>query len=329
MNRRQFVLSLAGTATVGWTGWNALSGSLETAGLREVTRHFHALGTSVAITALHADEAAAGRAIEAGFRELQRVEAILSLYQPQSEVSRLNRNAFLPSPSPELCEVLNLASSLSRRTFGAFDITVQPLWELYASLQGRKPSPKKLEAVRRAIDYRRVRMETDAVRLLDGARITLNGIAQGLAADAVGRVLRQHGVRSALVDTGEIGAVGRKEKRPWKIGVKDPRQPGRLSALTSLENRCLATSGDYESAFTEDFRLHHLLDPRTGQSPPELASVSVAAPGAMLADGLSTAAFVLGAEEGQRLIENFPGADALFITKNGTRRQTGNFPAIF
>jgi thiamine biosynthesis lipoprotein len=157
--------------------------------------------------------------------------------------------------------------------------------------------------------------------------VTLNGIAQGYAADAAMRVLRAHGIEHALVDAGEFSARGTNAKRnAWSIGIQHPREREAFAALARLENRCLATSGDYETAFSEDFSQHHIVNPHTGRSPEELASVSVLAPDAMTADALSTALFVLGAERGQELLREFPATDALIITKNGRHIATRGFP---
>lgn len=157
--------------------------------------------------------------------------------------------------------------------------------------------------------------------------ITLNGIAQGYAADAAMRVMRAHGVRHALIDAGELGALGRSRGRaPWSAGIQHPRVADAFAALARLEDRCLATSGDYETAFSADYSRHHIVDPRSGRSPGELASVSVAAPTAMLADALSTAVFVLGTERGLALLREHPGSDALLITKSGRHLATAGFP---
>jgi thiamine biosynthesis lipoprotein len=123
--------------------------------------------------------------------------------------------------------------------------------------------------------------------------VTLNGIAQGYAADAVRAALQSHGVEHALIDTGEFGALGRSPRgRAWTLGVEDPHHTGRLIAALELDGRSLATSADNRSAFTPDHRHHHILDPATGDSPAALSSVSVAAPSAMRADALTKVMFM-------------------------------------
>ena len=166
------------------------------------------------------------------------------------------------------------------------------------------------------------------VRLTDkGMAITLNGIAQGYAADRVRSVLQSHGVTNALVDVGELAPVGTKSStQPWTAGIQHPREPDAYVSLARLNGRCLATSGDYATAFSPDKRYNHIFDPATGCSPLEFSSVSVVAPTATEADALSTAVFVLGLEKGAELVRATNGADALLVRKDGSVVRTDGFP---
>jgi thiamine biosynthesis lipoprotein len=142
----------------------------------------------VAITVLHHNESAARRAIDAALTELEVIEAALSLYRPDSQVSQLNRHRELANPTSHLLRLLQVAQDMSERTDGAFDITVQPLWELYANAQRARqlPSERDVEIARRQVNWKRVRFARDRVWLYGtGTRITLNGLAQGYAADRV------------------------------------------------------------------------------------------------------------------------------------------------
>ena len=286
-----------------------------------MTQSSHALGAKVTMTALHADEAAAREAVEAAFAELEAIEAVMSLYRPESELCRLNRDSVLEKPDARLVEVLRFAAQVSEKSGGAFDVTVQPLW----TLKGAKADAEMLARV----DWKKLRIEEQQIVLEKGMAVTLNGIAQGYAADAAMRVLRAHGIDHALVDAGEFSARGANAKHDaWSIGIQHPREREAFAALARLDNRCLATSGDYETAFKDDFSQHHIVNPRTGRSPEELASVSVLAPDAMTADALSTALFVLGAKRGQELLREFAGTDALLITKNGHHIATAGFATV-
>ncbi len=301
-------------------------------GLRTVRVSSHALGSRVSITALHGSERVARQAINAALVELDRVEGVMSLYRPDSQLCRLNRDGRLNRPDPSLVEVLRTADSVAARTGGAFDVTVQPLWVLYARTQrdGRLPDEAELDRVREKVGYRKLsvggsRLQFDG----DGMAVTLNGIAQGYAADQAAAVLRNLGIEHALIDTGELLPLGAKpDGACWTAGIQHPRNPDAFAAVVPSDGRALSTSGDYESDFSPDHRHHHILDPRTGRSPVAFSSVSVLAPTAIEADALSTALFVLGPARGLALIAAFPGVDALFILKDGRSVTTEGFPAV-
>lgn len=311
-NRRRFFALAAGACGALMTGCS------RQAGLQRVSRQSKALGATVTMTVLHADESAANAALAAAFAELERIESVMSLYRPASQISRLNRERVLEYPDPSFVEVLRYAANVAGKSGGAFDVTVQPFW----TLKGEKPNAATLALV----DWQKVEIGDNRIRIAPGMAITLNGIAQGYAADAAMRVMRAHGVEHALIDAGEFSAYGTNaENAPWRIGIQHPRQRDAFAALTQLENRCLATSGDYETSFSDDFSRHHIFDPHTGESPGELASVSVLAPTAMSADALSTTLFVLGAKRGMEFLRHYPDTDALLILKDGRRMATTGF----
>lgn len=330
LNRRRFLsLSLGSgvAALAGGFAWNGLKTSPSDAA---VTRRAWALGSDVSMTVLGLPADRAERALDAAFAELELVEQVMSLYRPGSQLCRLNRERILHQPHPYFLAVLAMAEQTSRQSEGAFDITVQPLWQLFADCQkqNRLPTDDEIASVRAAVDWRAVEVSRGQIRLhAPATAITLNGIAQGFAADRAIAALRDHGVEHALVNSGEIGCLGRKpDGDDWTVGVQHPREPDAFVALTSLQGRSLATSGDYETTFSEDFSTNHIFDPRTGHSPSELASVSIAAPTAMQADALSTAAMVLGADRTLALIESLAEVDALLVHKDGSLRSTNGFP---
>ncbi len=344
INRRQFLYVAAGTGgalSLGAAAWllrNAtsagstqqLSREVAHAGLQSATRTSWALGSEVSMTALHARPDVARGAVDAAFAELELVEELMSIYRPHSQLCRLNRDGVLDDPHPHFVEVLQYAQTMSQRSGGAFDVTVQPLWALYAEAKkaAALPDSEAVAAARRQVDWRRVEISSRQIRLRgEGTAITLNGIAQGYAADRAIVALRSRGVAHALVNTGEIGALGDKaDGERWTVGIQHPRHEDAFISLAKLADRCLATSGDYATTFSDDFRFNHVFDPRSGRSPDELASVTVAAPTAMQADALSTAVFVLGPERGLELVRSMPGTDAFFVLKDGRTLITEDFP---
>jgi thiamine biosynthesis lipoprotein len=272
----------------------------------------------------------AARALELALVELQQVDQVLSLYRPDSAVCRLNRAGVLDRPHPFLVQVLRQARRLSEQSGGAFDVTVQPLWDLYAAAKkaGRLPDAVEIETARRKVDWRKVEVTQDHVRLHErGMAVTLNALAQGFAADCVLATLRAQGIQHALVNTGEIGAMGRKEGgEPWTLGIQHPRRPDAYVALARLSDCCMATSGDYATRFDDEYRRHHIFNPATGGSPTELASATIVAPSGLDADGLATAVMVLGQERGLKLLESYSGAEAFLVLKDGATIMTPRFP---
>jgi thiamine biosynthesis lipoprotein len=256
--------------------------------------------------------------------EARRIDGLMSLYDPASQVFRLNRDKVLHAPDPHLLAVLSHARALSRLTLGAFDITVQPLWRGFHDATGAPPARERLRSL---VDWTGVQAGPGRVVLgRAGMAITLNGLAQGYAADLALAALRGHGIRHALVDTGEYAALGRAGARPWTLCVRDRRAQDGLAARLVLDGRCAATSGDHAAAFTPDRPHHHIVDPATGDAPAELASVTVVAPTGLEADGLSTAFMVMGARRAHTLAARLPGVDLLTIGKGGETWKSAGFP---
>ncbi|MFO1497535.1 MAG: FAD:protein FMN transferase [Verrucomicrobiota bacterium] len=320
MRRRRFFLLALGAAGLAAVGQRTLR-----KGLHRLERKSLALGAPVTLTAYHLDPAAGEAALSAAFEALEAIEEVLSLYRPGSEICQLNRDGFLDQPHPDLVKVLGSALDWSRLTGGAFDPTVQPLWPLYACR--RQPEAAELESACRLIDWRSIRLDDHRIQLNPGQSITLNGIAQGFAADRVCDVLRARGVEHALIDTGEFGSLGDKPGgEHWKVGIQHPRKREACIAWAALDGRFLATSGDYETAFNDDFSSHHIFDPATGRSPGLLSSVTVLAPSGLEADALSTAIFVLGPSRGLDLAASRRGVDCLVVRTNGQIIATAGFP---
>lgn len=233
-------------------------------------------------------------AIEA---ELLRLERIFSLYRADSALVQLNRSGRLRRPPPELLEVLTLADMLHAATAGAFDATVQPLWLARAS-GGPEGAAKALTG------WEWVRFDAGGVTLArPGMALTLNGIAQGYITDRIADLLAGRGFGDVLVDMGEVAARGQAgDGTGWRAGIATPE--GRITQRLTLRDRALATSAPFGTRLTGGAA--HILDP--GGRTPTSRLVSVSAPRAALADGLSTALCLLDAEEMLRALARFEGA---------------------
>jgi thiamine biosynthesis lipoprotein len=281
------------------------------------------MGSIANLTVMSADAANARLALTAAFDRMQALEAIFSRFQPDSWLSRLNRTGSVRGTPPEFRTVIDHAVKVSDLSEGAFDITVEPLLELYraAARSGDRPDAVAVTTARQRIDYRAIDIRGDQVRLLrPGMALTLDGIAKGYIIDEGIRTLEAYGLTKAMVEVG--GDLQARGPEPWHIGIQSPHAVSNaISRVIEVHNQALTTSGDYVNTFTEDRRLHHILDPRTGLSPTELSSVSVTAGSACTADALSTALMVMGVESGLRLLQRIDNVSALFIGKDG--RTTG------
>lgn len=298
-----------------------------------VIRSTWLMGTSARLTVVGTDRDEAEAAADATLAEMERLEAVLSAYRPDTPLSRLNAAGRLADPEPALLEVLTLAERISTLGEGAFDLTVQPLLDLYDARRGGPslPSPAAVEAARALVDHRGVHVDPTAVTLArPGMRITVDGIATGYILDRGTAVLRARGFPNVLVDVGgDIVARGeRAPGRAWRIGLRHPRPGPALVGTFEVRDAAVATSGDYLHAFTADYARHHIVDPRTGWSPPELASATVIAPDAATADALSTLAFVLGARRARDLLEALPGCEGCFLDKELRMTRTAGFRLV-
>lgn len=323
MKRRTFIVSAVG----------AMAGVAGSALPRDTPLHHGAalaFGTTISISVVHPDAQLAARAIADGLQAAQQVDRLMSIYHPDSQVYQLNRDGVLAQPDPRLLEVLAQAAELSRMTAGAFDVTVQPLWRLYseAAARGQLPDDVERRRAQMLVDWRELAVGKEQISLRRaGMSLTLNGLAQGYAADLALAAVQAHGIRDALLDTGEFVARGQKPgRRPWILGVRDPRDTGALAATLYAQGCSIATSGDYECSFTPDYRHHHIFDPSKGESPDELASVTVLAPTSLLADGLSTAFMVMGWERASALAAQLQAVDLMAIDKQGRERRSAGFP---
>jgi len=296
-----------------------------------LSRSFNALGTTMTLRVAHDSNAQAEEAIAAGEAAVRRVEDQMSLFRDSSALCELNRRGFLRNPEPELLKVLRIAQDVSRRSQGAFDVTVQPLWLAYSAAQQHQTLPDAAEVARaRALTgWKDLQISEREIRLARaGMGVTLNGIAPGFAADLIQTRLRAHGVRQALISTGEWASLGKAPLgRDWILGVDNPRQQGSVLARLAMQGRCVATSADDECTFSADHRCHHIIDPRTGYSPPVFSSVTVMAPHCVMADAVTKVIFMSGYESALPLAKAW-GVDVLVVEKSGRWQATKGVPLL-
>jgi thiamine biosynthesis lipoprotein len=284
------------------------------------------------------DEVALRAGVE---RVLEAVNASLSTYRPDSELSRFNRSAetgWVPATA-DLLRVVTEAQRVGRLTGGAFDVTVGPLVNLWGFGPGRGedrvPSATEVEEARARVGYARleVRDPPPAVRkAIPDLYVDLSAIAKGYGVDRVSEYLESQGVGRYLVEVGgEVRGRGRNARgTPWKVAVERPAEGERAAyAVVEVDGVGVATSGDYRNFFEKDGRRYsHTIDPATGRPVTHaLASVTVVSDTCMTADALATGLNVLGPEAGYALAER-EGIAALFIVREGqgfTHRATAAF----
>ncbi|MEM8533626.1 MAG: FAD:protein FMN transferase [Chloroflexota bacterium] len=322
LTRRQFIRVLAvGTGASVATG---LGLGLQTQSqLQTINETRLLMGTLVSLTLVSQDHDIAQTAVTAAFDRMAELEAIMSCFNPHSQLSRLNRDGYLVAPPPALYEVVQEAMRISVLSDGAYDPTMKPLGDLYAECwnnQQSLPSAEQIDQTRKLVDRRNMVVAENEIHFTQpGMGLTLNSIAKGYIVDAGVAMLKAHGFTNVLVDAGgDLMAIGeRASEQTWEVGIASPRKERGKGLLTHLNiaNGAVATSGDYQQVYSHDRMQHHILDPRTGYSPSELASATVTAPNTMLADVLATTLMVLGVSDGLALMTHFDDCEAYLVTK--------------
>jgi FAD:protein FMN transferase len=300
--------------------------SIRTVPLMGTLVTIQAVGESNAYDAAHRSEG-----IERAFTWFRRVEQCCTRFDPLSELRQLSVRVGVPVPvSPLLYEAVQFAMAVAEETDGAFDPTVGRAMEARGfnrDYRARQVVPTPGEAVLPAAaenpsfppdappSYRDVRLDPAAktIALLRPLVLDLGSVAKGFAVDLAARELQPF-EHFAINAGGDLYLGGRNaSEEPWAIGIRHPRRDGELIDSIRVSNRAVCTSGDYERRSSAEPAGHHILDPAAGASPQAVASVTVVAPTAILADALATAAFVLGPADGLRLFERL-GVDGLIIS---------------
>lgn len=259
-------------------------------------------------------------AINAALDRMQAVDAKFNSRNPGSPVYAFNvRN--VPITDREILDVVKLALQIAKDTDGAFDITVEPLIELWGFYgdSPRLPEPEEIQNCLKKVGYSNLVLSDNQLQKKKAdVRIDLGAIAKGYAIGQAAEVLKDQGVTSALIDAGgDIYALGTKASEMWKVGIRNPRGDKILGYL-EVEDLAVMGSGDYERFFERDGkRYHHIFDPRTGYPAAGLSGTTLVHPDPMVADGWNTALFVLGPEKGLDLVERIPGMEVLMVTTAG------------
>lgn len=266
--------------------------------------------------------------------EMQRIEQLMSPYIARSELSainRLNKNEKLLI-SNEMYEVIEKSLYFSDKTAGAFDISFASIGFLYNYRDKQQPNAEQIKNKLNLVDYHSIVLNKKADKkpsihfLKTGMKIDLGGIAKGYAVDQSIKLLAQQGIEAAIVTAGgDSKILGNRgldantgELIPWVIGIQHPRSENKQALRLPLSDTAISTSGDYERFFMDgDKRVHHIIHPSTGESASAVVSATIIGAESIRCDALSTSVFVLGLEQGLKLINSLDGYDAIIIDTNG------------
>jgi len=283
---------------------------------------FFSMNTAMELTA-YGD--GAEQAVGEAYRYILKLDRLLTNKEEDSEISALNRAAGQGGVdvSPETAQVIDVALVYCGQSGGLFDITVAPLTTLWGIGPEKTslPADADIKAARALVDYRGLQKTGENAYCLaePGMAVDLGAVAKGFASDKAAGIMRERGVKSALISLGgNIYCVGKKpDGSPWSIGLRDPDgEAGEYFAVLRVTDKAVVTSGDYERYFMlGGVRYHHIIDPRTGAPARSgLRSVTVIADSGTLADAFSTALFVMGLEDALAFQKSRGGFEAVFVT---------------
>jgi thiamine biosynthesis lipoprotein len=283
------------------------------------------MGTVIAISVMGEAESKALPAMDAALDEMQRLEAVLSEWRPDSEISRINAAAGerAVAVGKDTLAVIKAGLDIARWSGGAFDLTWAALRGMYLFQPGQERIPERAELRARLplIDYRKVRIDEQAgtVQLMQkGMALGTGGIAKGYALDRAGAVLKAAGLNNFMIfGGGQIQVSGSKSGRPWRVGIQHPRKDDYF-AFVEANDGSIATAGDYEHSFVKDGkRWHHIIDTNTGLPVEHTMSVTVVAESGLAADAVDTAIFVMGAKRALKILDKAPfKADAVIVDED-------------
>jgi thiamine biosynthesis lipoprotein len=284
------------------------------------------MDTAVEMTVYGKDKKKLIDAVDSGFKEIQRIENLLSNYIEGSDVSNINSaDGATVNVNEETVSIIEESIKIGNLTDGAFDITLGYLGDLW-DFTSESPSVPDDAAIKKILQHTgnekivinkhsENKDATFSVRLSDSkAKIDLGGIAKGYAIKMAARALKRNGIKSGLIDAGgDIVVIGSKKGKYFKVGIKSPDDDS-IIGIVNAHDVAIVTSGDYERCFIKDgVKYHHILDPKTGYPARGCRSVTVIAKDATVTDALSTAIFVLGHEKGIGIIDSLDDVEAMIV----------------
>jgi thiamine biosynthesis lipoprotein len=295
----------------------------------------YSMGTVYEIVAYGQSLERASQALDAAFSKIADLDRIMSNYDLESDLSRMERSAHFRAVhvAPDLYRVIQDSLLYSPLSGGKYDITVAPLVDAWKSAMrdGQAPSAKRLKQLRDCVGYGKIQLIPPGEIELDSPcmRLDLGSIGKGYAVDRAVEVLRSAGIRDALVNAGgsTIYGIGSPPgQQGWTIRLNDPS--GQVSPQVTLRDDSVSTSGQETNSVIFAGEFGHIIDPVTAQPMRSAFSVSVIARTATASDGLSTTLFLLGPDAGSRVIHELPGTAALWVSPKGEASLASSGPKI-
>lgn len=257
--------------------------------------------------------------IDGGFDKIDKLSKIASNYDPQSSLSYLNQNGYIENAPMELVEMIGLSLEYNKITGGAFDISVQPVLNLWSEglwKESEEVQQNKIDEALKLVDSSAIVVDGQNISFKrDSMAVTLGGIAKGYIIEKVIEYLETNGIENAMVNAGgDIETLGKKpDGSKWVISLENPDNTSEKIAAFKVAGEAVTTSGNYYRYFDPEKEAHHIIDPRTGYSAGECISVTIITESATIADILSTSVFVLGPVEGMELVEQLDNTESLII----------------
>ena len=302
--RRRF-LKIIGLASIGAISGTALVKLTKTDILKKVTWQGIALGSPAEITIYHPNQKEAEDILSESHKKLVQLENLFSLYKENSQLSMLNKNGYVKNPHPDMLALINLSKEYAEMTDGAFDVTVQPLWDLYneAFIKTNKPPlESEIEKTLSLVDWRSISVSKNLINYeKEGMSSTLNGIAQGYITDKISEHLINSDINNTLVQLGEYRGIGdHPDGRPWRLLLSNPEHTDSIGEI-EFTNAAVATSAGLGTPFDLTGKHHHIFDPKNGYNANNYLQVSVTSKTAAEADALATAFLILNRKASEKI----------------------------
>ncbi|MBL7066389.1 MAG: FAD:protein FMN transferase [Candidatus Marinimicrobia bacterium] len=292
-----------------------------------------AMGTVIEITILDYSEKHAYESIDAAFEEISRIGTLFYEGNPESPLYEFSHRTSNNVPMPnEVLRLIQRGLKISELTDGCFDMTVGIILPLY-NFKTESPVPPALgeiNALLPYVDYRSLTVDLECGVLMSASpktMLTTGGIAKGYGVDQAIEILKDKGIKGALVNAGgDLRALPRGDGKKWRVGIQDPRDLKKMLKIIEVDSGAVITSGDYQKYFIyKGKRYHHLINPKTGLPADSCQSVTILAPTAEMADALATGIFVAGVSKGLEILNSLPGCDGLIVRYDGKFFGTADF----